>query len=356
MYVSDRYIYIFCCASKECGVSESWRALRCQPAPPNTAQEKKQKPKPNPADNSTPTISLSAGADWGLDEGASAGDQGALEETNSGFAFGDLCSAFDALTTKTKAAKPTMQTTSGPADSLPIKSSKNSLFSAEFQSWSSTEQCLPSFYIHAELESKAKSSVLRNEEDDDNDDDIDEAGPSSVESLHSDAYVAGLSIGNTEKSAGGPPASAGDEAWEGEGYEADAVLVADGRTGADAAFLNFSKRLAVCPDQCARYGFGGELLWPEGKQPSPGMCARCGAPRTFEVQLMGPAISYMEESAGWIEGGSLGGGPAPVLVRPPPTWEWITVAVFSCSKSCGPVSESGTNSCFMEEQVFVANE
>lgn len=74
---------------------------------------------------------------------------------------------------------------------------------------------------------------------------------------------------------------------------------------------------------------------------------------------MAPTIHYLEESADWLEeeGGSSSsregaGGSVAGILRPPASWEWATVAVFSCSRSCVP--EGG--SVFVEEQALVENE
>ena len=52
-----------------------------------------------------------------------------------------------------------------------------------------------------------------------------------------------------------PSIEGGPESWGGEGYEEDAVLAPGGgkKAGVGAAYLKFSRQLARCPDQCARY-------------------------------------------------------------------------------------------------------
>jgi hypothetical protein len=84
---------------------------------------------------------------------------------------------------------------------------------------------------------------------------------------------------------------------------------------------------------------------------------------------MAPAIHYLDESADWLleegeeqggsakslagEGGQSESGVSATILRPPASWEWATVAVYSCSKSCAPQADEGL---FVEEQVFVENE
>lgn len=62
---------------------------------------------------------------------------------------------------------------------------------------------------------------------------------------------------------------------------------------------------------------------------------------------MSPAISYLEESADWL--GALGEGGAPL--RPPASWDFLTVAVLACERSC-----RCSGGCWAEEQVALAAE
>ena len=68
-----------------------------------------------------------------------------------------------------------------------------------------------------------------------------------------------------------------------------------------------------------RYWHGGEPLWARPVSESPGPCSHCGAPKRFEMQLMPPLVYFLQESkcAGVGE------------------WEWVTVAVFTCSEVGG---------------------
>ena len=116
--------------------------------------------------------------------------------------------------------------------------------------------------------------------------------------------------------------------------------------------------------------FAGTPLWPDDALPAPQPCDACGAPLVFELQLMAPAIHYLNESADWLleeeeqqdnrseeaagaaeEGGA--DADAGKVLRPPASWEWATVAVYSCSRSCQPQECAGA---LVEGQVFVGNE
>jgi hypothetical protein len=58
---------------------------------------------------------------------------------------------------------------------------------------------------------------------------------------------------------------------------------------------------------------------------------------------MAPAIHFLEESVAWV------GGNCENSSAPPPAWEWVTAAAYSCARSCGGAG-------LAEEQVVVQNE
>jgi hypothetical protein len=76
---------------------------------------------------------------------------------------------------------------------------------------------------------------------------------------------------------------------------------------------------------CARYGFGGEPLWPSARRAAPPPCGRCGAPRRFEAQLLAPLIHFFSEAPS----ASMPGALADALAD----WEWTTVMLHSCAKA-----------------------
>ena len=132
--------------------------------------------------------------------------------------------------------------------------------------------------------------------------------------------------------------------------------------------------LPLCHLECS---FGGQVLWPGREPPAADPCGRCGGPRVFEVQLMSPAITYLEETADWLaaeqqtqeqqerqqqqleEEGSGSGGSWPRLLRPPASWGWLTIAVLCCRTSCPPGSSGSSGSSrggYVEEQVVLCSE
>ncbi|KAM0842241.1 hypothetical protein ACQ4PT_058482 [Festuca glaucescens] len=130
-----------------------------------------------------------------------------------------------------------------------------------------------------------------------------------------------------------------EEKWEGEKYEYDSA------PGADRTFLKFKKRLDAYPQQCFRYSFAGKPLLAATNSRDVGTCKLCGSPRQYELQLMSP-LSYFLHQAG--DGSSN---------CAPNAWSWLTLVVYSCSKSCCPSSCAGKpcNCCWgvVEEEIVM---
>ncbi|CAN6236407.1 unnamed protein product [Urochloa humidicola] len=80
---------------------------------------------------------------------------------------------------------------------------------------------------------------------------------------------------------------------EEEKYEYDKAI------GADRTFLKFKKRLDAYPEQCFRYCYGGKPLSAATKLQDAGTCRLCGSSRH---------------------------------------WTWLTLIIYTCSKSCCPSS------------------
>lgn len=90
--------------------------------------------------------------------------------------------------------------------------------------------------------------------------------------------------------------------------------------------------------------FRGVLEWPEPTLPTAPPCPACGAERCLEVQLMSPALVAMAEARAWSA------LLPPALAELPGSWDWITVAVFTCSAACAGKAGPGV----FEEHVATA--
>ncbi|KAH9325108.1 hypothetical protein KI387_005286, partial [Taxus chinensis] len=116
-----------------------------------------------------------------------------------------------------------------------------------------------------------------------------------------------------------------EETWEGEEYEHAMVL------NVDRTYLKFKKRLDWYPEQCIRYGFGGQPLLANKDRGDPGVCALCGGPRVYEMQLMPPLLYYLQQACKDSES-----------LYAVNNWEWLTLFVYTCAQSCSRATGDGS--------------
>ncbi|KAL6780092.1 hypothetical protein ACKKBF_B14475 [Auxenochlorella protothecoides x Auxenochlorella symbiontica] len=332
--VTERQLLLFCCLEKNSGGPHgTWRALRCQSIPEQHGAGGSGTISVRQTGPPMPAAAVPAAIDWGA---ASTAGHGEANEEDDPFNFDDLDASLDALEAERKARAPS-DMSHGP----PHEKSSAALDSRE--------------------EAPAGASAARADQvaaplPRPGDPDTEPATPGTVCGVQPSAQLPCFYLVCEEDGAAGQarqqghgnsvpgPQSDSEEgpaAWEGEAWEADAVLRPG---GPDAAYLRFTKVLGRCGDQCIRYGFNGQLEWPEDARPQPPSCPLCGAERVFEFQVMTPALVALDEAASWS-------GVASTI---PISWSWMTVAVFTCSAACQPSGGDQQGCC--EEWTAVALE
>ncbi|KAJ3705698.1 hypothetical protein LUZ61_009403 [Rhynchospora tenuis] len=298
--IDERVIYVLGCMKKDCGSKpQSWRVLRLQ----RCKQDIQSKDEPfkavQPEEQST-----SVAQDKLTSQSSSVKDCDD-EESDSDIDLDELAQALEQVSTlasnskKQNGTKHTNKTVKGPVVKKLIDDS--------------TTPVLPCFYIYSQKES-SKGRMGKTNSD----------GCSSI------------SLKEIEKSSGNESEG---ESWEGEVYEYDKAL------GADRTYLKFKKQLDAYPEQCFRYSYGGNPLFPVANVPKPGECKSCGSAKRFELQLMPPLLYFLHEASDESSNFSIDG------------WTWLTITVCTCSKSCcsGTCGEKSSNRCWciVEEEAVV---
>ncbi|XP_010546383.1 PREDICTED: programmed cell death protein 2-like isoform X2 [Tarenaya hassleriana] len=277
--IEERTVYVFGCLMLNCGTSEqSWRIFRVQ-----KAHDEKEPSRLSGISAASPPALASKTNLWDL-----GGD-----EDDEDFDLGSLAEALSEAAAVASNSK--KQTKSGSKSGLETKV-KHSPLKSTTRVGGENSQVVPCFYIHSQEESPSKD----------------------VGSLAMN-YSA-LSIRDRETENDDEHGS--EEKWEDEKYEYDKAL------NADRTYLKFKKRLDANPEQCFRYSYGGKPLLATEIVKAPEKCERCGSPRLFEMQLMPPLIYFLQEAV--LDNS---------LKQSLDNWDWMTLIIHTCSKSCSRTVE-----------------
>jgi hypothetical protein len=268
-----RVLYVFGCTAEGCGKQPGcWRALRLTApagAGNSAAAGARQAELPAPVSSTAAQAETAAAADaWGVGSGGGANDWGVeggsdwgdaasfgtnAAAADAAFDFGDLNAALEAVgSTAAAAAAAKPAATKTGKQSQQQQAAADSSGGTTGPAYDAARPSLPAFYLFSEPESECSGSqgqaaeqqhlqqlLARYEQE------AAAAGEAAVAAASSAAAAAACS----------PSIEGGPESWGGEGYEEDAVLAPGGgkKAGVGAAYLKFSRQLARCPDQCARY-------------------------------------------------------------------------------------------------------
>ncbi|GMH36391.1 hypothetical protein BSKO_04259 [Bryopsis sp. KO-2023] len=334
----ERSLYLFGCVAQGCGKKPgSWKAIRAQLPPVVPERSDIDSTKQGPARSSPAEQSRGAASPIGSGRGGFAPHGQTVgnerkEESTSPFDFPDLDVALSSLgDPSSKSFKKKKASKRGDEKGGTGSSKENAVQSSHMMSQTST---LPQFLIWSKPEPREGSKVQMSDKEKNHVDDLlsrYEATEGSMES--------GL-----EKDEMGQRKSKARQVWDAEKYESTFAVW--------KPFRAFQKRMGRSPDQCVRYGFGGEFLCPKviaGKVPP---CQACGSVRIFEMQTMPPLLTYLAEASAWTgqEGNTSTVKTTEVALD---CWDWISIAVFSCEKSCSTSREGPT---FVEECVCLYSE
>ncbi|KAK6258977.1 Programmed cell death protein 2 [Theobroma cacao] len=295
--IEERLLLVFGCVTPTCGSTPlSWRALRIQKVE-NDAKEFSSTATQEKVPAAASPVSVSKTNWW----------QKLGDEDDEDVDLEDLSKAFSEAASLTSQPK---KTNSNRNSETAVK--HPSPLTAQTIRIDTDTPVMPCFYIYSQAEPSSKNFA----------------------SMYSN-YTS-LSVKEKE---GDVDDHGQEETWEAENYEYDKAL------SADRTYLKFKKQLDASPEQCFRYAFGGKPLLAVAEVGDAGKCRLCGASRHFEMQLMPPLIYFLQEEADACHKASL------------ENWNWLMLAVYTCSKSCSkPFDKEKSNSgdwFVVEETVIV---
>ncbi|CAK4608959.1 hypothetical protein LEN26_005760 [Aphanomyces euteiches] len=310
---THRTLYVFGCNSSKCGdTPKSWRVFRFQ-AEENESKASDVETPPAPVTISTGGWGNDSGDeddadDWGDVPGSTWGSQATSASTNVDLE--ELLSARDHALQSTRVQQ---QPTSTPAKPEEQPPQPVHIDGPHFQS----------IYLSVE----------------------DEPVVSGVEKYHHETQLLNAYLEEEEKEnaseatrlrqilkskdeSSGSSDSQGEHA---ESYERTPLR--------EKLFLRFQKRIKRSPNQCLRYNYGGEPLWPSPPPQLEIPKCPCGEPRMFEMQLI-PTTNYFLKVENYIEksievaNASLDENDQYNSKILEGGMDWQTVVVWSCPPSC----------------------
>ncbi|KAL2907203.1 putative 20S rRNA accumulation protein 4 [Bienertia sinuspersici] len=272
--IEERVLYVFGCSNLSCG---SWRAIRVQKAELVNSE-------------AAPSVVSSSASDFdSLDDSYST--EAKLEDGDGGDDDDDEIDMEELSRALFEAASLASKSVKNDTKKNAVTNAKPLSLNSKTRNVDPTTLVLPCFYVYSQEDRSSQDST----------------GASSSYPSSS------VKEAQAYKDRNDPIQ---EETWEEEGYEYDKAL------NADRTYLKFMKRLDKCPEQCFRYSCGGKPLLVTGDVVDPGSCGLCGEPRHYEMQLMSPLVYFLQERAS--------GGQKDLLEN----WNWMTLFVYTCSKSC----------------------
>lgn len=293
--VEERIIYIFGCMVPQCD-SHLWRALRVQ----KISSIEDSLPSCDDVDQTTVSSLSITETNWHDDLWSLQPREGHGDEIDDDIDLEELGRALSEAAHVTSTSKRQSNDNDSTRSSLPT----------DQQAIDSKILVMPCFYIYTQEEKFVRNVASEN---------------SKYPLLSIKVYE-----GNSED-------HSNDETYEEEKYEYDKAL------HADRTYLKFKKRVDEHPEQCFRYSYGGKPLLASGGPVDPGLCRFCGELRHYEMQLMPPLIYFLQEATD---------DPGRTSLE---KFDWMTLVVFTCSKSCLLSSYSGgcEDWTIAEEEVVV---
>lgn len=301
-----RQIFVFFCPNKAC--NQTFHAFRLRlPADPLSQQQltaaaaspKKEEEKVAAAANTDKLWD----DDWGDDDDI-GDDFGGCSSSNSGLNFDIGSTNFDDLEAKLAARDKSLTMAAETTASAQTAGNLNDEYEPVVVKGDPASAYFKAFYITSDYEPEAGSVHTKLDKE-------------AQELLRQYERNKKLLEEDDDSNGGKDGGSNGEQYTKFEG---------------DRAFKNFQKRVSRAETQVIRWCPGGEALQVSDQFPLPGRapppCPICGAPRTFEMQLVPGLMNFLEGAD-------------------PDQYDFGTIIVYACSKDCSTAS-----TLLAEEHVF----